>query len=577
MAGVCYRVCLKKGETMTKTTSRFVFLLITLAIFANFFCTEHAYAIKTFVAVPDGAQNREARSVYTTAAKNDLNRIGVPISGELTIAHGDKMVAGNVAVLTKQENFCRVLHQKFFRLKSGYNNKYLAVRYFKGRWRLIADTTDPNDPATHLLALYSPFAENRIPAGQLRVDGYKYIGITSPVTGYRFMESGTLSYQSQYKGAFLGETFFVDKRNSPYPNGAKFPKRSGGPGEPYHYMRLWHPYLYNLKSYKTKISFWLRKYEAYGELNNSIVISGRKHGYSPKRIGGGFSGRRQMILGVVYGNPGYEPISANSTGGAFKWWEQNLPIAGTNVNGSGGFTAKHSYFSLEFITNHSPAGFTNQSRASKLYLRQVSVANMDNIWAIDGNGKVYRWNGSSFTPEAAAPKLSNISVGTDGVVWGVTAADGWLYKRENNAWAGVTTPTKVRQVSAGNKDAVWYVRQDGKRVYEKKGNRWILRPGGIGQVSVGSDGVVWGVKWDAAHDNSAWGTDPKGYKFPVYRWSASAKTWKTVAFNGSVPFKSVSVGDRLNIWGVDTHNTIYKWNGTAWARAGAKLNHVLNN
>ena len=63
--------------------------------------------------------------------------------------------------------------------------------------------------------------------------------------------------------------------------------------------------------------------------------------------------------------------------------------------------------------------------------------------------------------------------------------------------------------------------------------------GKLKQVSVGTEGDIWGVQSNGS----------------VYKWNG--ETWDVQPGQ----LKQISVGKNNDIWGVSVLNTIYKWNG----------------
>ena len=81
---------------------------------------------------------------------------------------------------------------------------------------------------------------------------------------------------------------------------------------------------------------------------------------------------------------------------------------------------------------------------------------------------------------------------------------------------------------------------------------WTLIPGGLSDIGVGANGVVWGV-------NSAQ---------QIYRWTGS--TWTQMPGAAS----RVSVDPQGNAWVVNAAGGIYAWNGSAWAQIPGGLSDI---
>ncbi len=145
--------------------------------------------------------------------------------------------------------------------------------------------------------------------------------------------------------------------------------------------------------------------------------------------------------------------------------------------------------------------------------------------------------------------LRQVSVGADGTVWGVNAANRvYLYQR--GRW--IPARGRLKQIEVGTAAEVWGVGTD-DRVYRLRGNQWIEKRGRLKQVAVGSDGTVWGV--NAANK--------------IYQWNG--RRWLQVRGR----LKQISVGNRRHIWGVNGNNEIYKWNGRRrWVRVAGTMKQV---
>jgi len=81
---------------------------------------------------------------------------------------------------------------------------------------------------------------------------------------------------------------------------------------------------------------------------------------------------------------------------------------------------------------------------------------------------------------------------------------------------------------------------------------WTQKPGALKWVSVGQDGTVWGVN---SSDN-------------IYRWNGT--TWQQIP--GAL--KQISVGNATNVWGVNSSDNIYRWTGTTWQQVTGALKNV---
>lgn len=135
-------------------------------------------------------------------------------------------------------------------------------------------------------------------------------------------------------------------------------------------------------------------------------------------------------------------------------------------------------------------------------------------------------------------QLKQISVGSDGTVWGVNSSNR-VFKRGRGGWKQLRG--RIKQLDVGSRKHIWGVGTD-DRVYRWNGRSWKEKSGRLMQVSVGADATVWGV--NSSHN--------------VYRWNG--RSWAKV--RGGL--KQISVGNKDNIWGVNRSNNIYRWDGRRW-------------
>lgn len=165
-----------------------------------------------------------------------------------------------------------------------------------------------------------------------------------------------------------------------------------------------------------------------------------------------------------------------------------------------------------------------------------------------------------FTPPGAAEwlpipgQLKEISVGSDGLVWG-TNTDGNIFRKSNDGW--VLVDGLLAQVSVGNAEHIWGVNaQDQIFKWDHQGQTWESVPGLLTQVSAGCDGTVWGINASGL----------------IYAWNSRDETWDTVP--GLL--KQVSVGSKSNIWGINEANQVFAWDSQSneWEAVPGLLSQV---
>ena len=179
-------------------------------------------------------------------------------------------------------------------------------------------------------------------------------------------------------------------------------------------------------------------------------------------------------------------------------------------------------------------------------LKQVSVGSSSNIWGLDPNGGVYKWDGRQF--QSKPGQLNHISAAADGSVWG-TDPNGGVYQWQGNNW--VPKAGKLGMISVGGRGKVWGT-DGGGGVYKWNGQQFQAVGGSLQMISVGSDGTIWG-------------TDRNG---GIYARSGS--NWVPKAGKLS----AISVGSASAIWGVDGRGGVYKWDGRQFQSQAGSLTQI---
>jgi hypothetical protein len=86
-------------------------------------------------------------------------------------------------------------------------------------------------------------------------------------------------------------------------------------------------------------------------------------------------------------------------------------------------------------------------------LTYMAVGSINDVWGLQQNGAVWRWNGQIQRFVAVNAGLSNISVGSDGDAWGIGMDNVTPYHWDGAAFQKVNAGLSV--ISVGSKDAVW--------------------------------------------------------------------------------------------------------------------------
>jgi len=171
-------------------------------------------------------------------------------------------------------------------------------------------------------------------------------------------------------------------------------------------------------------------------------------------------------------------------------------------------------------------------------------------WA---DSAVYRWNGTTFVPEAGVNGVG-ITVDSVGLPWLVTAT-GSVYRRTTTAWQKL--PGKGMDIGAGADGSVWLIGWPGAPgeiptanagIYRWNGATWAEVGGAARRVAVDPTGVAWIVT--GAGD--------------VFR--RSGEGWEKLPGRGS----DLACGPEGSVWltgyvaGGLNNRPVYRWNGTAW-------------
>ena len=189
---------------------------------------------------------------------------------------------------------------------------------------------------------------------------------------------------------------------------------------------------------------------------------------------------------------------------------------------------------------------------------QLSVGSSQNIWAVDGHGKVfYRLVNGTFTMNGAG---SSVSATADGSAWGLDE-QGAPLQFINSLWQSVTPyPEAFSCLSAGTAAWVWALGKSGQVYqYDGAGNAWlpvasVLAPA-LASLSCGDDGTVWAL-------------DTSGN---AYSYGFTQQDWIFAAKLASGQLSMISIADAGNIWALDTSGNIYQNDAmqVTWGQVGS--------
>jgi virginiamycin B lyase len=172
------------------------------------------------------------------------------------------------------------------------------------------------------------------------------------------------------------------------------------------------------------------------------------------------------------------------------------------------------------------------------------------VWGVNDQNQVFRFDPASRAFEPVPGSLKHVSVGADGQVWGVDPDDN-IHRWNGTQWQPV--PGKLRQLSVRNAQEVWGVNA-ANDLFRWNGSTWEQIPGKFKRVSVGADGTVWAINADGdvlRRDGSTWTTIP-GKKL-----------------------EKISVTDAQRVWGIDADENFFRWTGTDWQSNVDKLLDIV--
>jgi len=162
------------------------------------------------------------------------------------------------------------------------------------------------------------------------------------------------------------------------------------------------------------------------------------------------------------------------------------------------------------------------------------------LWFTEsGIGKIGRLGNIGFESFEQRPgQLTQLSVGSDGTVWGINSAQQiYAYDISSQAWTPI--PGFLSRIAVGSSSAAWGINSSGA-IYRWTGSEWVNVPGSLAQIAVGGDGDVWGL--------NALGQ--------IYHYSPAQNTW--VGIKGRL--NQISVGSTGAVYGVYGAGYLYWYN-----------------
>jgi Tectonin domain/FG-GAP repeat len=242
------------------------------------------------------------------------------------------------------------------------------------------------------------------------------------------------------------------------------------------------------------------------------------------------------------------------------------------------------------------------------YLAQISVGSAAAVYGLTTDGTIFWYNPGlgRFQQITTASGFNQISVGVDGVLWGVADNVAYHYDALRNSMDA--TPGSIAQVAVGAGVYVYGLNAY-QQIYQWNSNTgsWVEIPGALESIAVGANGIVWGLnsaqqiyqfggptrpvsaisqvlgqtsvsprQISVGVDGSVWGLAYNGaYQDSQVEYFNSA-TQSFEAVSGAPPLIEISVGAGADVWGVNTAGSIYQYDSATgnWNLIPGELNFV---
>jgi hypothetical protein len=223
-------------------------------------------------------------------------------------------------------------------------------------------------------------------------------------------------------------------------------------------------------------------------------------------------------------------------------------------------------------------------------LSQLSVGSDGTVWGLNSAGQPYMFNPQTQTWQQAPGLLTQVTVASSGVVWGLNAA-GQIYRYDPSTQGWDQVPGTLSQLVVGSDGDVWGINSAGQVFHFSAATQtWVQIPGALAQIAVGYDGAVWGINaaqqifrfnpgtqnWQqvagllkrvaVGADGDAWGINSAGQTF---HFNTSSQQWQ----NTGASLAQLAVGSASNVWALDSAGGIWNFNGQtqAWNQVPGQL------
>jgi sugar lactone lactonase YvrE len=226
-------------------------------------------------------------------------------------------------------------------------------------------------------------------------------------------------------------------------------------------------------------------------------------------------------------------------------------------------------------------------------LSQVSVGSDGTVWGLNSAGQIYMFNPQTQTWQQAPGLLTQIAVGANGSIWGLNAA-GQIYRYDPSTQSWDEIPGALSQIAVGADGDVWGINSSAQVYhFNAASETWTQIPGALAQIAVGYDGAVWGISptqqiyrfnpgtqgWQqipgslkqiaVGADGDVWGINNAGQ---IYHFNTLTQRWHNTP--GSLA--QIAVGSASNVWGLDATGSIWCFNAQtqAWDQIPGQLAQI---
>jgi hypothetical protein len=182
------------------------------------------------------------------------------------------------------------------------------------------------------------------------------------------------------------------------------------------------------------------------------------------------------------------------------------------------------------------------------------------VWGVNDQNEVLRYNPYQSAFERVPGTLTQLSIGSDGEVWGIDPT-GNVLRWTGSEWKA--HDGNLRQISVRNLKEAWGVNAENDLL---RWNQSSWEPTGFktNVVSAGIDGTVWGLATEAGG----------GVVQTISTWLAEQRLVPIVSTGSHL--KQLSVTDANRVWVIDDNGQSFRGNGEVeWQRQDPGLKDVV--